>query len=254
MSFRHRSGRRLAAVVVAAALLGGCASAQGPGGATDPLEPMNRVIFSFNEKLDDHALKPAATAYRDYVPETFRFIAGNMFENLRDVWTAANNLLQGKPGQALSDAARVVINTTFGFAGMGDVASEMGLEKHREDFGQTLGVWGVPPGPYLVLPFFGSSTFRDAPALVVDTLADPTTVLVDDVPTRNSIYGVRVLDTRAQYLQAGEIMDDVALDRYLFMRNAWLQRRQSQIFDGNPPADQGGAPAYDDSYLDDDDE
>jgi len=240
-------GALLAPVLAAAIGLGGCASSQGPGATVDPLEPMNRAIFAFNDTLDKYALEPAATAYRDYVPETFRFIAGNMFENLRDVWTSVNNLLQGKPGQAASDFGRVVVNTTFGFLGMGDVASELGFPKHREDFGQTLGVWGVPTGPYLVLPFFGPSNFRDGPALVVDAYADPIAPLIDDVPVRNTVYGIRVLDDRARLLGASGVMDDIALDRYLFMRDGYLQRRRSLVYDGDPPPLDDD---YDDSWLD----
>jgi phospholipid-binding lipoprotein MlaA len=237
----------LSSMLAATLALGGCASSQGPGASVDPLEPMNRAVFAFNDKLDEYALKPAATAYRDYVPETFRFIAGNMFENLRDVWTSVNNLLQGKPGRAVTDFSRVVVNTTFGFLGMGDVASELGLPKHREDFGQTLGAWGVPTGPYLVLPFFGPSNFRDGPSLIVDALGDPLPHVVDDVPTRNTAYGIRILDTRAGLLRAGGIMDDVALDRYLFMRDGYLQRRRSLVYDGDPPPLDD-----DDSWLDED--
>lgn len=227
--------------------IGGCASSQGPGANVDPLEPMNRAVFAFNDTLDKYALEPAATAYRDYVPETVRFVAGNMFENLRDVWTSVNNLLQGKPGRAASDFGRVVVNTTFGFLGMGDVASELGFPKHREDFGQTLGVWGVPTGPYLVLPFFGPSNFRDGPALVVDGYADPVAPLISDVSTRNVVYGVRVLDGRASLLGASGVMDDIALDRYLFMRDGYLQRRRSLVYDGDPPPLDD---VYDDSWLD----
>lgn len=237
----------LCPVLAGALALGGCASSQGPGASVDPLEPMNRAVFAFNDTLDQYALKPAATAYRDYVPETFRFVAGNMFENLRDVWTSVNNLLQGKPGRAASDFGRVVVNTTFGFIGMGDVASEIGFPKHREDFGQTLGVWGMPTGPYLVLPFFGPSNFRDGAGLALDSYADPMASLVGDVPTRNTAYGIRLLDARAGLLQAGGLMDDIALDRYLFMRDGYLQRRRSLVYDGDPPPTDDG---YDDSWLD----
>lgn len=249
---RHSRTLRLRAALLApflagAIALGGCASSQGPGANVDPLEPMNRAVFAFNDTLDRYALEPAATAYRDYVPETFRFIAGNMFENLRDVWTSVNNLLQGKPGRAASDFGRVVVNTTFGFIGMGDVASEIGFPKHREDFGQTLGVWGMPTGPYLVLPFFGPSNFRDGAGLALDSYADPMASLVGDVPTRNTAYGIRLLDARAGLLQAGGLMDDIALDRYLFMRDGYLQRRRSLVYDGDPPPTDDG---YDDSWLD----
>lgn len=236
----------LSPVLAAVLVLGGCASSQGPGASVDPLEPLNRAVFAFNDTLDEYALKPAATAYRDYAPETLRFIAGNMFENLRDAWTSVNQLLQGKPGQAASDFGRVVINTTFGFAGMGDVASELGFQKHREDFGQTLGVWGVPTGPYLVLPFFGPSNFRDGAGLAVDAYADPVAPLIGDVPARNTTYVIRVIDARAGLLQAGGIMDDIALDRYLFMRDGYLQRRRSLVYDGEPPP----LDDFDDSYLD----
>jgi phospholipid-binding lipoprotein MlaA len=227
--------RSVAAVLAAAVFVGACATSGSRGASTDPFEPMNRAVFEFNDTLDEYALAPAARAYRDHVPETLRFLAGNMFENLRDVWTSVNNLLQGKPGDAASDFGRVVINSTFGFAGMGDVASELGFEKHREDFGQTLGVWGAGAGPYLVLPFFGPSSVRDGIGFVADTYADPLPPLVDDVPVRNAARGTRILDTRAGLLRAGRMVDGIALDRYLFIRDGYLQRRRSLVYDGDPP-------------------
>lgn len=225
----------LAATAFAAAVvLPGCATTQGANPA-DPLEPMNRAVFAFNEAADKAVVKPVAQAYDTVVPELFRFLIGNFFSNLGDVWTSVNQLLQGKPREAVSDAARVLINSTLGFAGVADPASEMGFEKHREDFGQTLGRWGVGSGPYLVLPILGPSSLRDGAGLVADYGFDPIGA-ANSEGVRNNAYLLRAIDTRASLLQAEKVVEGAALDKYSFIRDGYLQRRKSLIWDGDPPA------------------
>ncbi|MGE0312046.1 MAG: VacJ family lipoprotein [Lautropia sp.] len=224
---------RALAVLASAAVLAGCATT-GPASPNDPYEGFNRGVFEFNDALDRYALKPLARGYQAVVPETVRFIVGNMFANLGDVYTALNQLLQGKPVLALSDLTRFVVNSTWGFAGAADVASAIGLARHDEDFGQTLGRWGVPSGPYLVLPFFGPSTFRDAPARYVDSYGNPVGY-IPDIPARNSAYGLSVVDTRAGLLRSERLLDGAALDKYSLIRDGWLQRRRNAVHDGDPP-------------------
>lgn len=229
---------RRARVVPAALLvvLSGCASLP-PGArpvAHDPFERANRSVFAFNDGLDRAVTKPLAQGYRAVVPEFMRRYIGNFFGNLGDVFTSANQLLQGKPVLALSDAGRVLVNTVFGFGGVIDVASDLGLEKHREDFGQTLGRWGAGSGPYLVLPVFGPSSVRDGLGLGVDLAADPLQGVFRDVDLAWAA-AARVVDTRERLLSAERLVEGAALDRYSFLRDAYLQRRRSQIHDGDPP-------------------
>lgn len=223
--------RRGAAVVLllGAALLGGCAS--GPNAhPRDPLEPFNRGVSEFNEAVDGAVLKPVATAYRDVTPDLVRTGVSNFFGNLRDVWSALNATLQLKPRAAAENALRVGVNTAFGFGGLLDIASEMGIERTTLDFGQTLGRWGVPSGPYLVLPIFGPSTFRDAAGFGVESKGDLVSK-VDHIPTRNSLYALRAVETRANLLRATTMLEGAALDKYSFTRDIYLQRRQSLIDD-----------------------
>lgn len=201
----------------------------------DPVEPMNRAFYRFNDGLDKVALKPAAKAYVAVVPYSGRVAFSNFANNFGDLPSAVNDLLQGKVAEALSDAGRFLINTTLGIGGAIDVASEMGLEKRNEDFGQTLGVWGLGSGPYLVLPFLGPSTVRDVSALPVDYALGARHLLIERVAVRNSIAVMTVVDRRASLLGAEDALDEAALDQYAFLRNFYLQRRQSQIYDGNPP-------------------
>ncbi len=222
---------RGAAVVLllGAALLGGCAS--GPNAhPRDPLEPFNRGVSEFNEAVDGAVLKPVATAYRDVTPDLVRTGVSNFFGNLRDVWSALNATLQLKPRAAAENALRVGVNTAFGFGGLMDIASEMGIERTTLDFGQTLGRWGVPSGPYLVLPIFGPSTFRDAAGFGVESNGDLVSK-VDHIPTRNSLYALRAVETRANLLRATTMLEGAALDKYSFTRDIYLQRRQSLIDD-----------------------
>ena len=225
----------LAALLLCVSALGGCAGGA-PLVAHDPLEPLNRQVFKFNDALDAAIVKPVAIAYRDHTPTPLRQGIGNVFNNLQDSWSVVNNLLQLKMVYAYDSLARVAINTLVGVAGVVDVASEMGIERHTQDFGHTLGVWGVPPGPYLVLPILGPSSMRDALALSVDWQGDPLGQLPNE-PVRNAALLLRGLDTRAGLLKATSMLEEAALDRYTFARDAFLQNRRNNIFDGNPPQD-----------------
>ncbi len=218
---------------------GGCATVTPENGfhsKRDPYENFNRTMFSVNETLDQAVFRPLARGYETVVPELGRWMIGNVFANLGDLWTGANQLLQGKPVLAVSDLGRFAINTVFGFGGVTDMAADFGLRRHREDFGQTLGVWGFPTGPYLVLPVFGPSNFRDGIGLVVDMNADPLGQISSD-GKRNNATLLRAIDTRASLLKATNVIDDVALDKYLFIRDSYFQRRRGQVYDGNAPPD-----------------
>jgi phospholipid-binding lipoprotein MlaA len=218
---------KLALVLMVAALASGCATKNNPN---DPFEGYNRAMFSFNETVDEVALKPVATVYQTVLPSFVQTGVGNFFGNIGDVWIAANNLMQGKIEDGMSDVARVMINSSFGLLGVLDVASEAGLIKHNEDFGQTLGKWGVRSGPYVVLPLIGSSTVRDTVALPADFYADPWGYK-HPVHVRNQGRVLRVVDRRAAALDAGQLLEEAALDKYEFVRDAYIQRRQSQISD-----------------------
>jgi phospholipid-binding lipoprotein MlaA len=208
-------------------LLQGCAS--GPNAIpADPLEPVNRTVFQFNDGLDRVIFKPVATAYKNVTPAPVRTGVGNFFGNLLDVRTLINNVLQAKPQDAAETFIRLGVNTVFGMGGVLDVASEMHLERQPQDFGQTLGVWGVGSGPYLVLPLLGSSSVRDAVGTVVEGSTDVVSNL-SDVPTRNTLTALRVIDFRASFLQASELLDLASLDRYTFARDAYLQRKRAGV-------------------------
>jgi phospholipid-binding lipoprotein MlaA len=215
------------------ALLGGCASTKNP---RDPLEPLNRAVYVINDGLDKVLLKPVATVYKTVLPQFIRTGVTNFYNNLYDVLTALNNLLQGKVGDAVSDVGRIVVNTTVGLAGFIDVATEVGLEKHKEDFGQTLGRWGLNSGPYLQIPFFGPSSFRDGLGSAVDFKLDPIRLIWrNHMRTRNIVWGLYVINLRANLLDSTKILDEAALDPYEFQRDAYLQRRRNLVYDGNPP-------------------
>lgn len=217
---------RLAAPLTAL-MLCSCASLH----EKDPWENANRAVFSFNDRVDEVALKPAAKAYRT-LPSFVQTGVGNFFGNLEDVWTASNNFMQGKLEDGLSDVMRVALNSTLGLCGVLDIASEAGITKHKEDFGQTLGVWGVTSGPYVVLPVLGPSTLRDTLATPVDLDASPW-AHVDPLRVRNPGYVINAVDQRAMALDATNLLEDAALDRYRFVRDGYLQRRESKIHDGN---------------------
>jgi phospholipid-binding lipoprotein MlaA len=227
---------RGAAVAAAASLLlAGCASPQNPH---DPFEKFNRAMFTFNDAVDRTALKPAATVYKEYTPGFVQTGVNNFFGNLADAWTGLNNLLQGKGQEGMSDFTRFALNSTFGIVGLLDIASEAGLQKHNEDLGQTLGVWGVPSGPYLMLPVLGASTLRDTAALPADLWGDPWTHK-DPVRWRNVGIGVRAVDQRATVLDASNLLEEAALDRYEFIRDGYLQRRESKVYDGDTSRKKG---------------
>ena len=209
-------------------VLTGCAS--GPNAnPQDPLEPLNRTVYRFNEGVDKAVLKPVATAYQDAVPSPVRTGVHNFFGNWRDLWSAVNAALQLKPQAAVENFMRFNVNTFLGFGGVLDIATEMQIPKTTLDFGHTLGRWGVPAGPYVVLPLLGPSSVRDTAGLVVDQQGDWVSEGVDHTRTRNSLQAVRVVDTRANLLRATDMLDQIALDKYSFVRDSYLQRRQSQI-------------------------
>lgn len=222
------------------ALLQACASVPNPN-PRDPWEPLNRGIFSFNEAVDKAVVKPVATAYRDATPHWLRTGVGNFFNNLEDAWSAINNALQLRRQATGDSMARVLLNTTIGLGGVMDVASDFQVERHSANFGLTLGRWGVGSGPYVVLPFLGPSTLRDTVALPVDLRGDPRNGF-EDAGTRDALLVLKIIDTRATYLRAGEIIEGAALDKYSFMRDGYLQRRRNQIYDGNPPDEEAPAP------------
>jgi len=228
---RCRAGLSRAAFAVAVALLAGCAAAPS---REDPLEPMNRTLYQFHDTVDTAVVKPVAQAYIDVVPEPIRAGVSNVFNNVEDLISAVNGLLQGKLDKFGDDLARVVLNTTFGVGGIFDLASMIGIERGNEDFGQTFGAWGFPQGPYFFIPFFGPTTVRDGTGTVVRIMVGPVGY-IPNVPLRNSLYGTGYVDLRAQAISAGAIVDTAALDRYLFIRNAYLQRRRYLVYDGKPP-------------------
>jgi phospholipid-binding lipoprotein MlaA len=222
--------KRITILIVCASMIG-CASI--PAGSErspdDPWEPFNRSVFSFNESLDDYLLKPITKGYRFILPKPAQQGVDNFFGNYRDIYTSANNLLQGNLSMAFSDLMRVVVNTIFGLGGLFDVATPGGLEKHKADFGQTFGVWGIPSGPYVVLPFFGPSNVRDTLGTAVDLETDYLFRLLPDVALRNSLTALRVVNARNNYYEAGDLLEGAALDKYTFTRDAYIQRRQYQI-------------------------
>lgn len=218
----------------------------------DPLQAYNRVMFAFNERADQYALKPVAKAYRFITPKPVQFVVGNFFSNLGDLWTGFNNLLQGKGKAAASDTARFFVNSTLGFLGFADVATEMGLEKHNEDLGQTLGWWGVPSGPYFVIPLLGPSTIRDATSRLVDVYGQPYMWQDGHEALKWSLWTVDKVHTRASLLDAENAFNDAALDKYTLMRDGWLARRRNQVYDGDPPDEDDAADPYgEDPYADD---
>jgi phospholipid-binding lipoprotein MlaA len=227
--------------LAAAAVLAGCATTgNGTPDPRDPFEPVNRAVFEFNQVADRTVFRPVAEVYATVIPQPIRTGVTSFFGNLNDAWTAANNLLQGKLGDSINDFGRVFVNSTFGLGGILDWATPMGMEKHNEDFGQTLGVWGVPSGPYVVIPIFGPSSVRDTAGFVVDIYAYPLFWIlrwadpVHRVSWRNIATGVGFVNARANNLAATDLLEQAALDRYSYVRSAFFQRRQNQIFDGAP--------------------
>ena len=235
---RQTGARRwlgLAAALLVALLAAGCAS--GPtANPRDPLEPFNRQVTRFNDAVDAAVLKPVATGYVNVVPSLVRTGVSNFFSNLGDAWSFVNNVLQLKPQAAAESLMRFNVNTFFGLGGLLDIASEMNIERHKEDFGQTLGYWGVPSGPYLVLPILGPSTLRDTLVLPVEAKGNVIGDINDD-PARYGLTALQAVDIRANLLRAGRVLDEAALDKYSFQRDVYLQLRNGLVFDGaEPPA------------------
>lgn len=242
-----RVGRSMTTTVVLALLTTGCAHIAADDDSHDPLEPVNRAVYRFNDTFDRALLKPAARAYDKITPRPVQTGVGNFFSNLNEPVVIVNDFLQGKGTQGASDAARLLFNTTFGVLGLIDVATPMGHPRHDEDFGQTFAVWGAGEGWYLVLPFLGPSTVRDAAGLPPQFMLDPV-LRHNEVRERNSLYALRAVDRRARLLGASRVRDTAALDEYLFTRDAYRQHRENLIYDGNPPAakfeeDSGDEPA-----------
>ena len=238
---------RLAAVVLAAllaALLSGCATTGSD--PRDPYEAFNRDVYAFNESFDQDIARPVATAYRNYVHEEIRGRVRNFFANLGDLFIGVNNMLQGKFEDGFMDWVRFAFNSTFGLLGLHDVATDMGIEKHNEDFGQTFGRWGAGDGPYLVLPFLGPSTGRDAVGTGFDMVFDPLGE-VRPIDLRNPLIVTRAVNTRADLLDASRLLEEAALDKYVFLRDAYLQRRRSLIYDGRPPREKEPSSSLDPS-------
>jgi len=223
----------LGCATLALMVLSGCAT--GPDAhPQDPLEPLNRQVQQFNDAVDRTVVRPVAVAYRDTVPLPVRTGVNNFFNNLSDFWSFINASLQARPQEAVENFTRVKINTFFGFGGVLDIATEAGVERTPLDFGHTLGRWGVPPGPYLVLPLMGPSTLRDAVGQVVDQNADPIGT-VEPSADRGALTVLRLADTRTELLPATDMVDRIALDRYSFIRDAFLQRRAAQIHSDELP-------------------
>lgn len=231
-----RSPVRKLAFVASALALAGCSTLT-PRLTGDPLEPVNRGVFTFNEALDRTVMVPVATVYRDITPTVVRTGIDNFFHNFQDAWSAVNLLLQGRPADAGSDLMRFGINTVFGIGGFIDWAEPLGLERHDEDLGQTLGKWGVGPGPYLVLPLLGPSTLRDVTDVPFAVQISPDQ-MVHDSFVLNGMAVVRIVNVRANLLGATQVIDEIALDKYQFIRDAYLQRRRNLIYDGNPPEEE----------------
>ena len=236
MTTRGPQGRFIAALAgCAVALLAGCAAAPS---RDDPLEPMNRAMYRVNEVVDGHFVKPAVQAYVDYTPRLVQRAISNFFGNIDDVFSVINDFLQWKLDKASNDMGRVMLNTGPGLGGLIDIASDAGIEKGNEDFGQTLGYWGFPQGPYLFIPLFGPSTIRDGSGSVLRAYLGPIGYL-PNVATRNVIYGINAVDMRASALQSESLIDKAALDPYTFIRRSYLQRREYLVNDGRrqPPKD-----------------
>ena len=230
----------LGRLVCVAALLSLAACASSPtttANPKDPWEPMNRRIASFNDVVDDNVLQPVSRTYRDNTPEVMQTGVRNFFNNLSDLWSAVNSGLQLKGRDAAESFMRVVVNSTVGIYGLIDVATPIGLERHREDFGQTLGYWGVPDGPYVVLPLFGPSTLRDTASLPADLNMDPVREH-DKMAERNTAWALRTVQRRGDLLKATEMLGEASIDKYSFTRDAYLQFRRAQIYDGNPPEEE----------------
>ena len=237
MIFQPQSlGRsRCYAALLACALLAGCAAEPGAN-ALDPFETTNRRIYAFNEKVDANLVRPVAVGYQKHMPQPVQTGVSNFFGNLSDIWSTVNNALQAKPKETVETGLRAAINTVVGILGVFDVATSVGMERHSADFGQTLGVWGFPSGPYIVLPLLGPSTARDTVGWTFDNYYNLWNG-VEPIGARYSGTAVKVVSTRAKYLGMDNSLNEVALDKYSFMRDAYLQRRSQAAWRRNRPAD-----------------
>lgn len=227
------------ALAAAATMLAGCAL--GPT-KEDPFEPFNRSMYEVHQVVDGNVVKPIAQGYVKVVPELVRTGVSNFFGNLDDMFTGINNVLEGRGQQAGDDFGRVLLNSTFGLGGIFDLASMMGIQKDKKDFGITFGKWGAPPGPYLFIPLFGPTTVRDGTGTLVRLFIGPVGY-IPEVPLRNAIYGVGFVDARAQALDAESVLNTAAIDRYRFLRSAYLRNRLYQVYDGKPPPEPDDAEA-----------
>jgi len=237
MSVSKQGISKICALLLACAvmILSGCASTQYVADERDPWQGFNRTMYGFNDGLDRALLKPAAKGYKAVAPDFVETGVRNFFDNLDDISVAVNNLLQGKVSNSFSDIGRLAINSTIGVLGLFDVASSMGLTKHDEDFGQTLGVWGMDSGPYIMWPLFGPSTLRDSPSLVVDrVLLNPLTYVEIKTGERIAIVALDVVSVRAELLSLEETVDEISTDKYTFIREAYLDRRDFLVNDGSP--------------------
>jgi phospholipid-binding lipoprotein MlaA len=224
----------VALAALAVALLSGCASVPGPTAPADPFESFNRASFQFNDTVDAAVLKPVAKGYAAVTPGFVRTGISNAFSNVGEVKTAVNNLLQGNPKKAASDTGRFLVNSVLGIFGLWDVATPMGLEKNEADFGQTLGKWGVEPGPYLVLPLMGPSTVRDSVGRLPQRYVEYQ-FYVDHQATANALLVTDLVNSRANLFAAEDALNTAALDKYTFLRDAYLQRRLRLVHDGKVP-------------------
>lgn len=234
--------KSMAAVVMTMTVLSGCASLTSQK-ENDPLEVMNRGVHSFNTQADKYVLEPVAKGYQFVTPTIVDKGITNFFSNLNDISVFVNDVLQFKFNQAVSDGGRFLVNSTVGLLGFIDMATDMGMPKHNEDFGQTLGAYGVGTGPYVVLPLLGPSTLRDTVGIVADTYVDPI-YYIEESDTMWGVIGLKAIDTRADLISAKKLLDQASLDEYDFLRSSYFQRREYLVFDGNPPMD-------DEEFLDD---
>ncbi|MCF6282946.1 MAG: VacJ family lipoprotein [Candidatus Polarisedimenticolaceae bacterium] len=242
-------------LLTALLLLTGCASIpSNTGVVSDPWEPYNRTVDDFNEGFDQHIGIPVAEGYQVVTPDVVDHGVSNFFANLLDVNSAVNNLLQLKVDRSLSDIARVMINSTVGLLGFFDVASDLNLQSYKEDFGQTLGYWGVGSGPYFVLPFLGPSSVRDTIGLVADVMINPLTLVNLTMTESAAVTSVYYIDQRADLLEAVDLIKEAAIDPYAFMRDSYLQKRRSLVYDGDPPMSDEDELMMDDDFDDFEDE
>ena len=232
----NRFVNRLSPVLLALSLMlvSGCASVPGPANENDPLESYNRAMFAFNDGLDKAILKPVAETYQDNIPQPVQTGVSNFFSNIDDIFVVINDLLQFKFAQAASDLTRLTLNSTIGLAGLIDIATPMDLPKHNEDLGQTLAVWGFGDGPYIILPLLGPSTLRDTTGSFITAPHHPVND-IEDTEDYWATVALMTIDTRVKLLDASKLVEEAALDRYSFIRDAYLQNRLNVIHDGNPP-------------------